>query len=31
MRKFLKDLWNAWQSVQEERAKFYAKHGSAWE
>lgn len=31
MRKFFKDLWAAWQSCQEERAKFYAEHGSSWE
>lgn len=31
MKKFFKELWACWQSVQEERAKFYAEHGSAWE
>ena len=31
MRKFFKDLWACWQSVQEERAKYYAKHGNHWE
>jgi hypothetical protein len=31
MRKFLKDLWQCWKSVQEARAEFYAKHGNAWE
>ena len=31
MRKFLKDLWKAWQDTQIERAKHYAKHGSSWE
>jgi hypothetical protein len=31
MRKFLKELWDCWQTVQQERAEWFAKHGSAWE
>jgi hypothetical protein len=31
MRKFFKKIWNAWKEVQEDRAKFYAKHGDCWE
>jgi len=31
MRKFLKDLWKAWQVTQLERARWFEKHGSAWE
>ena len=31
MIQFIQELWACWQQVQEERAKFYAKHGSYWE
>lgn len=31
MRKFLKNLWTAWQQAQIERAKWFAEHGSSWE
>lgn len=31
MIQFFKNLCAAWQEIQEERAKFYAEHGSSWE
>ena len=31
MKQFLKDLWETWKSVQQERAAWFTKHGSTWE
>ena len=31
MKKFFKDLWAAWQTIQEERARFYKEHPGIWE
>ena len=31
MKSFLKDIWACWKSMQEERARWYAKHGGSWE
>jgi hypothetical protein len=31
MKAFLKGLWACWKEAQQERARWYAEHGSSWE